>query len=297
MPELPDIVVYVEALDRRVTGELLETAAVHNPFVLRTFAPALDEVVGKQVQQVARVGKRIAVGLEEDLWVALHLMIAGRLQWNDGPGEVRPRRGDLATFRFSTGTLRFTEAGRKHRASLHVLQGPDVLSELDPGGLDVRECTLAEFTARMQQKNQTVKRALTTPALFSGIGNAYSDEILHRAQFSPFRLTQNVRPPEWERLFSASRETLDEWTSRLREQTGSDFPRKVTAFRPEMAVHGRFGEACPVCGATVQRICYSERETSYCPTCQTGGKILADRSLSRLLKSDWPARIEEWESH
>ncbi|MEW4529243.1 DNA-formamidopyrimidine glycosylase family protein [Maioricimonas sp. JC845] len=297
MPELPDIVVYVEALDRRITGQVLESVVTHNPFVLRTFAPPLGDVAGKVVQTVTRVGKRIAIGLKDDLWLVLHLMIAGRLQWSDDGREARPRRGDLATIRFASGTLRFTEAGRKHRASLHVLQGEGVPEQIDPGGLDVLSCSLEEFRDRMQSRNQTVKRALTTPAVLSGIGNAYSDEILHRAQFSPFRLTQSVRPQEWERLFSAARDVLVEWIERLREQTGKGFPKKVTASRPEMAVHGRYGQPCPTCGTAVRRIRFSERETNYCPVCQTGGKVLADRSLSRLLKDDWPARIEEWESY
>jgi formamidopyrimidine-DNA glycosylase len=292
MPELPDITVYVEALERRVLGETLETARVQSPFLLRTFDPPLSEIEGKTVRELRRLGKRIGFGFDEDLWLVLHLMIAGRLHWKP-PGAKVPAKSALAVFQFSSGSLLLTEAGSKHRASLYVLRGEEALREHDPGGIDVLAASLKQFQAALCRDNHTVKRALTDPHLFSGIGNAYSDEILHRAQLSPLALTQKLAPTEIKRLHAATKEVLVEWVDRLRAQAGDDFPEKVTAFRPEMAVHGRFGEPCPVCQAPVQRIRYADNETNYCARCQTKGRILADRSLSRLLKDDWPRSLDE----
>lgn len=292
MPELPDITVCLHALRPRIYGEILRRARVTSPFVLRTFDPPLETAHDRRVTQLRRLGKRLAIGLEGDLWLVIHLMIAGRLQWK--PSEIGPGRGGLARFEFSSGTLVLTEAGATHRASLHLVRTAD-LGQHDPGGIDVLTASLREFTEALTLTNRTVKRQLTNPMLFSGIGNAYSDEILHRAGISPVKLTQKLSPDEVSRLHAASRDVLQEWIDRLLAETGDGWPAKMTAFRPEMAVHGKFREPCPVCGSPVQRIVYAENETNYCASCQTGGRVLADRSLSRLLKEDWPRRIEDWE--
>ena len=292
MPELPDVVVYVESLDRRIAGQRLDRVRLISPFVLRTVVPPLAAVEGRRVETVRRLGKRIVICLEAELFLVLHLMIAGRLRWLER-GQKLPARITLASFEFATGTVAFTEAGTKKRASLHVVQGEAALAAFDMGGLDVADAGLAAFRERLLRENHTLKRALTDPRLFSGIGNAYSDEILHRARLSPIALTQKLSPEEIARLHGAAREVLAEWTVRLRAETGEDFPAGVTAFRPEMAVHGKFRQPCPVCGAPVQRIVYAENETNYCARCQTGGMILADRALSRLLKSSWPRSIDE----
>jgi len=292
MPELPDVVVYVESLDRRIAGQRLDHVRLISPFVLRTVVPALAAAEGRRVDTVRRLGKRIVICLEAELFLVLHLMIAGRLRWLER-GQKLPARITLASFEFATGTVAFTEAGTKKRASLHVVQGEAALAAFDMGGLDVAGTGLAAFRERLLRENHTLKRALTDPRLFSGIGNAYSDEILHRARLSPLALTQKLSPEEIARLHGAAREVLAEWTVRLRAETGEDFPAGVTAFRPEMAVHGKFRQPCPVCGAPVQRIVYAENETNYCARCQTGGAILADRALSRLLKSTWPRSIDE----
>jgi len=292
MPELPDVVVYVESLDRRIAGQRLDHVRLISPFVLRTVVPPLAAAEGRRVDTVRRLGKRIVICLEAELFLVLHLMIAGRLRWLER-GQKLPARITLASFEFATGTVAFTEAGTKKRASLHVVQGEAALAAFDMGGLDVAGTGLAAFRERLLRENHTLKRALTDPRLFSGIGNAYSDEILHRARLSPLALTQKLSPEEIARLHGAAREVLAEWTVRLRAETGEDFPAGVTAFRPEMAVHGKFRQPCPVCGAPVQRIVYAENETNYCARCQTGGAILADRALSRLLKSTWPRSIDE----
>ena len=292
MPELPDVVVYVESLDRRIAGQRLDHVRLISPFVLRTVVPPLAAAEGRRVDTVRRLGKRIVICLEAELFLVLHLMIAGRLRWLER-GQKLPARITLASFEFATGTVAFTEAGTKKRASLHVVQGEAALAAFDMGGLDVAGTGLAAFRERLLRENHTLKRALTDPRLFSGIGNAYSDEILHRARLSPITLTQKLSPEEIARLHGAAREVLAEWTVRLRAETGEDFPAGVTAFRPEMAVHGKFRQPCPVCGAPVQRIVYAENETNYCARCQTGGAILADRALSRLLKSTWPRSIDE----
>jgi formamidopyrimidine-DNA glycosylase len=294
MPELPDITVFIEALERRIFGRRLERIRIRSPFLVRTFDPPLDSVEGKTVRELARIGKRIAIGFDDDLWLVLHLMIAGRLHWKP-PGAGITAKVNLAAFDFADGTLLLTEAGSKHRASLHVVRGRDALQSHNPGGLDVFTAILAEFEAALRRENHTIKRTLTDPRVFDGIGNSYSDEILHRARLSPFLLTQNLPAEYVRRLFDATRVVLQEWIDRLREQTGDGFPEKVTAFRPEMAVHGKFGKPCPVCGAPVQRVRYADNETNYCPGCQTDGRILADRSLSRLLKDDWPGHLDELE--
>jgi formamidopyrimidine-DNA glycosylase len=292
MPELPDITVYVEALERRLIGATLQAVRIQSPFLLRTFEPPLEAVVGRVVARIRRLGKRVAIGFEEEYWIVLHLMIAGRLRWK--PREPNPApRNALAAFDFSSGRLILTEAGTKHRASLSVLQGEDALRAEDPGGLEVLSASLASFEAVLRRENRTLKRALTDPRAFSGIGNSYSDEILHRARLSPLALTSKLTSAEVEGLYEAIREVLQEWVERLRIEAGDGFPEKVTAFRPGMAVHGRFGEPCPDCGAPVQRIRYAENETNYCPRCQTRGRILADRSLSRLLKDDWPRHLDD----
>jgi formamidopyrimidine-DNA glycosylase len=287
MPELPDITVYVEAMERRIIGETLVGVRVRSPFLLRTVEPPVESAHGKKVREVRRLGKRIAIGLERELWLVLHLMIAGRLHWKATAARLSGK-GFLAAFDFTEGSLLLTERGTKQRASLSVLQGQDAWKAHDPGGLEVDSATLAEFQAVLLRENHTLKRALTDPRAFSGIGNAYSDEILHRARLSPLHLTRKMATAEVERLYAATREVFREWVERLRAETGDEFPEGVTAFRPGMAVHGRFGQPCPVCSAPVQRIRYADRETNYCPGCQTDGKILADRSLSRLLKDDWP---------
>jgi formamidopyrimidine-DNA glycosylase len=292
MPELPDVVVYAESLERRIVGQRLEGIRLRSPFVLRSAIPPLASAEGRRVEAVRRLGKRIVLALENELFLVLHLMIAGRLRWLER-GDKAPARITLALFEFATGTLVFTEAGTKKRASLHVVQGESALAAFDMGGLEVSASDLPAFRERLLSENHTLKRALTDPRLFSGIGNAYSDEILHRAQLSPIALTQKLGSEEIARLYHAAREVLAEWTLRLRVEAGTDFPTHVTAFRPAMAVHGKFGEPCPVCGAPVQRIGYAENETNYCARCQTAGVILADRALSRLLKSSWPRSIDE----
>ncbi len=292
MPELPDITVYVEALERHTLGQKLETVRVHSPFLLRTFDPPLDAVHGKRVRAIRRIGKRIALGLDDDLWLVLHLMIAGRLHWKPRGAKLGGKSA-LAAFDFENGSLLLTEAGSKHRASLYVLRGEHALMEHDSGGIEPLDSSLESFAEALRRQNHTLKRALTDPHLFSGIGTAYSDEILHRARLSPLALSQKLKADEIERLYRATRDVLVEWTERLRALAGEGFPEKVTAFRAGMAVHGRFGEPCPDCGAPVQRIRYADNETNYCPGCQTGRRILADRSLSRLLKDDWPRNLDE----
>ena len=291
MPELPDIALYLHALTARVVGARLERLRIASPFLLRTADPPVADLSGRTIHGVRRLGKRIVLALEEELFIVLHLMIAGRLHWKP-VGAPIPRRAGLAAFDFPHGTLLLTEAGTKHRASLHVLRGGRALAAHDPGGLDVLGATLEQFRAALTRESHTLKRALTDPRLLDGIGNAYSDEILHAARLSPLRLTAQLTLEESERLFRAARETLAAWTERLRVETGDAFPEKVTAFRDGMAVHGRFRKPCPVCGSPVQRIRYAEHEVNYCATCQTGGRLLADRSLSRLLKQDWPRSLD-----
>jgi formamidopyrimidine-DNA glycosylase len=294
VPELPDIVVYIEALEKRILGQTLERVRIASSFLLRTADPPLSSVEGKAVVQLRRMGKRICIGLENNLWLVLHLMIAGRLHWKKRGVKVSPPRG-LAAFDFTNGSLLWTEAGSRKRASLHVVSGEVGLRLLDPGGLEVLEANLAGFAEVLTSANHTLKRALTDPRLFSGIGNAYSDEILFEARLSPLALTQKLKTGEIERLFLAVRSSLVDWVSRLRTEACEEFPEKVTAFRPEMAVHGRYKEPCLRCGAKIQRIRYASNETNYCPNCQTGGKLLADRALSRLLREDWPRTPEELE--
>ena len=294
MPELPDIAVYVERLEDRLVGQTLERVRLLNPFVLRSVTPPIAAAEGTKVTGVRRLGKRIVIALESELFLVLHLMIAGRLRWVARTARL-PGRMTLAAFEFPGGTLAFTEAGTKRRASMHLAQGHAALAAMDPGGLEVLQAGLEEFTARLKRENHTLKRALTDPHLFSGIGNAYSDEILHRAKLSPFAQTRSLSEEDVTRLYAAARATLAEWTERLRREAGADFPEKVTAFREGMAVHGRYRKPCPVCGSPVQRIVYAENETNYCARCQTGGKVLADRALSRLLKASWPRSIDELE--
>lgn len=295
MPELPDVVVYVEALRDRIARRRLKRVLVRGPFLLRSTVPPLHSANGKTVREVRRVGKRIAIGLEDDLWLAIHPMIAGRLHWRACEAKLGSKHL-LAAFEFDSGTLTLTEAGSQRRASLTVVAGEAGLAALDPGGIEPLEAGAEEFAAALTDSNHTLKRALTDPRTFSGIGNAYSDEILHRARLSPIAMTQKLSADEIERLRVAVVETLMDWTARLREEAAGKFPEKVTAFREGMAVHGRFGEPCPRCGAKVQRIRYASNETNYCPVCQTGGKVLADRSLSRLLHDDWPRTLEELEA-
>jgi formamidopyrimidine-DNA glycosylase len=295
VPELPDIVVYIEALEKRVLGQTLVRVGVATPFLLRSVTPPLASVEGKKVVALRRLGKRVCIGVEGDLWLVLHLMIAGRLHWYEGKAR-RPASKTLASFEFSSGTLTLTEAGSQRRASLHVVQGEAGLAALDPGGEDVFAMTVDRFGQILQSANHTLKRALTDPRLFSGIGNAYSDEILFQAKLSPLRLTHALMRDEVGRLFNAIRAELTKWAAILREEAGSTFPEKVTAFRPAMAVHGKYGEPCPRCGTTIQRIRYAANETNYCPACQTEGRLLADRALSRLLREDWPKTIEELEA-
>jgi formamidopyrimidine-DNA glycosylase len=294
VPELPDVVVYIEHLERRLAGQTLERVRLLDPFVLRSVNPPIASAEGKKVLGLRRLGKRIVIALEGALFLVLHLMIAGRLRWLE-KGAKPPGRISLAAFEFKDGTLVLTEAGTKRRASLHLVEGEAALAAMDPGGIDVFDADLGEFAARLKKENHTLKRALTDPRLFSGIGNAYSDEILHRAGLSPFAQTVMLSGEDVERLYDATRLTLLEWTERLRRQAGSELPAKVTAFHEEMAVHGRYRKPCPVCGSPVQRIVYAENETNYCARCQTGGKILADRALSRLLKASWPRSIDELE--
>ena len=285
MPELPDIVVYLRALEQRVLGETIREVLLSNPFLLRTVEPELAAIEGRQVRELARLGKRIAIGVDDDLWLIIHLMIAGRLHWKKS--DARTTRRDLLLIRFDNGSLKLTEAGKKRRASLHVVQGRSAMEAHNPGGLEVLDCALDDFRGALVHENRTLKRALTDPRLFSGIGNAYSDEILHRARLSPLQLTRNVSDDQIAQLHRATQTTLWDWVNRLEAEAGGDFPTRVTAFRDEMAVHGKFGQPCASCGETVQRIRYAENECNYCPKCQTSGKILADRSLSRLLKNEW----------
>ena len=292
MPELPDVTVYVEAIERRVAGRRLEEIRLTSPFVLRTALPPIAAAQGRRVAGVRRLGKRIVIELEGELFLVLHLMIAGRLRWQERRTRP-PARITLATFGFDTGMLVFTEAGTRKRASLHLVQGHAALAAFDRGGVELQDIDAAAFAARLQQENRTLKRALTDPRLFSGIGNAYSDEILHRARLSPLALTHKLTAPDSARLFASAKAVLAEWTERLRRETGEGFPEGVTAFRPQMAVHGRFGKPCPDCGAPVQRIVYADNETNYCARCQTGGTVLADRALSRLLKASWPQSIDD----
>jgi formamidopyrimidine-DNA glycosylase len=294
MPELPDISVYLERLQPRIVGQVLQKVDLASPFLLRSVDPPLAEFVGQPIRDLRRLGKRIVWCFDGERFLVLHLMIAGRLHWKL-PGAKLPGKIGLAAFRFADGTLTLTEAGSKKRASLHLVRGTAALAQHDPGGLDVLAADLAAFTAVLQRENHTLKRALTDPRLFDGIGNAYSDEILHAAGLSPLALTQRLDDAAIARLFDATQTTLVDWTERLRREVGDGFPEKVTAFRDGMAVHGRFGQPCPKCGAAVQRIVYAENETNYCPGCQTNGKVLADRSLSRLLKDDWPRTLEELE--
>jgi formamidopyrimidine-DNA glycosylase len=295
MPELPDISAYLSALQERIVGQPLQRVRLGSPFLLRTATPPLSDAAGHQVTELRRIGKRVALGLNNDLWLVLHLMIAGRLHWRS-PGAKLAGRNSLAAFDFPDGSLVLTEAGTKRRASLHVVQGEEALRSLDPGGIEVFDSDLAEFIAAMTAENRTLKRALTDPRILSGIGNAYSDEILHVAQLSPITLTSKLSPEEWERLFTATRETLRVWIERLGAESRRAFPEKVTAFRKDMAVHGRYGLPCPRCGEPVQRIRYADNETNYCAKCQTGGRVLADRALSRLLGADWPRTLDELEA-
>ncbi len=295
MPELPDIVTYIDALEQRIQGETLERIRIVSPFLLRTANPPLSSLNGQRIISLRRLGKRICFGFAGDLWLVLHLMIAGRLHWYDDPAKVAKAR-NLATFDFSNGSLALTEAGTQKRASLHLVVGEEGLQQLNPGGLEVFEADLDQFIKALQRTNHTLKRALTDPRILSGVGNAYSDEILFAAQLSPFAQTQKLSPHEFERLFAAVRKNLTEWVERFRVELNGKFPEKVTAFRPDMAVHGKYKEPCIRCGTPIQRIRYASNETNYCPQCQTGGKLLADRSLSRLLKNDWPRTLEELES-
>jgi len=295
MPELPDIAAYITALEPRIVRRPLIRVRLASPFLLRTAQPPVTSVEGRVVRELRRIGKRIAIGVEGDLWLVLHLMIAGRLHWRL-PGAKLAGRNSLAAFDFPNGSLVLTEAGTKHRASLHVLAGEEGLRSIDPGGIDIFASDLSSFRDALTFENRTLKRALTDPRVVSGIGNAYSDEILHAAQLSPITLTRKLEPHEWERLFAAARNTLKVWIDRLRAEAEAGFPEKVTAFRKEMAVHGRYGQPCPKCGAKIQRIRYADNETNYCARCQTGGKVLADRALSRLLGSDRPRTLEELEA-
>jgi formamidopyrimidine-DNA glycosylase len=294
MPELPDITIYIEALAPRVLGQPLERLRIGNPFVVRTIDPAPADVAGRDVVGLRRIGKRIAFALATDLFIVLHLMIAGRLRWRDREAPI-PRKVGLAAFDFPTGTAILTEAGSRRQASIHIVRGEQALTALDAGGLEVLETDLPTFATRLRARNHTLKRALTDPHVFSGIGNAYSDEILHAAELSPMKTTDAVTDDEVARLFAATRATMEGWIARLREDAAGEFPEKVTAFRPGMAVHGRYGQPCPRCGAPVQRIVYARNEANYCSRCQTGGRLLSDRALSRLLKDDWPRTLDELE--
>jgi len=295
VPELPDIAAYIGAIEPRIVGQDLARVRLANPFLLRTIEPPLSAVEGRTVQELRRVGKRVAIGVEGDLWLVLHLMIAGRLHWK-APDLKLAGRQNLAAFYFPNGTLTLTEAGTKRRASLHVVRGEEGLRTMDPGGMDVLSADLAVFRTALTAENHTLKRALTDPRLLSGIGNAYSDEILHAARLSPILQTQKMKGEEWDRLYNATQSTLKLWIDRLRAEAGTGFPEKVTAFRQDMAVHGKYGQPCPRCGEKVLRIRYADNETNYCARCQTGGKVLADRGLSRLLGSDWPRSLEELEA-
>jgi formamidopyrimidine-DNA glycosylase len=295
MPELPDISAYLSALQERIVGQPLERVRLNSPFLLRTAAPPISEAAGHQVTELRRIGKRLSIGLDNDLWLVLHLMVAGRLHWR-ASGVTLKGRNNLAAFDFPNGSLVLTEAGTQRRASLHVVKGEEALRSIDPGGIEVFDSDLGAFIAAMTAENRTLKRALTDPRILSGIGNAYSDEILHAARLSPIALTHKLSPEEFARLFAATRETLRFWVDRLGAESRLDFPEKVTAFRKDMAVHGRFGQPCPRCGEPVQRIRYADNETNYCAKCQTGGRVLADRALSRLLGADWPRTLDELEA-
>ena len=295
MPELPDISAYIAALEARIVGQTLERVRLGSVFLLRSVDPPLSEAEGKTVRELRRIGKRIAIGVDDNIWLVLHLMIAGRLHWKQAGAKLAGRNA-LAAFDFPNGSLTLTEAGSKRRASLYVVRGEAALGAMDPGGVEIFETDLEGFREALTAENRTLKRALTDPRLISGVGNAYSDEILHVAQLSPVTLTQKLKPEEWQRLFAATRRVMTEWMERLGVEAKKSFPEKVTAFRPEMAVHGRFGLPCPRCGEKVQRIRYADNETNYCAKCQTGGKVLADRSLSRLLGSDWPRTLDELEA-
>ena len=295
MPELPDLTIYIESLQARIVGQQLENIRLASPFILRTVEPRMDEVRGKTIFGLQRIGKRIVFELEDELYLVIHLMIAGRFHWKKPKSKI-PGKVGHAAFDFSTGTLLLTEASTKKRASMHLVRGRSALAEFDRGGIEVLESSLEAFRSALLRENHTVKRSLTDPRLFSAIGNAYSDEILHRAQLSPLKLTRQMTEDEIVRLHRATISTLQEWIERLRSETGSEFPEKVTAFREEMAVHGRFGKPCPVCGSRIQRIVYAENECNYCPRCQTGGRLLSDRSLARLLKDDWPKTIDDLEA-
>jgi len=294
LPELPDVTVYIDALKPRILGEEIRGARVLNPFVLRTVSPPLSAAVGRRVRSISRLGKRIVIGADEELYIVIHLMIAGRLRWREG-GKTIAGKLAQASFDFDKGTLYLTEAGSKRRASIHVVEGASSLAQFDRGGLEVLDADVSEFASRLRSENHTVKRSLTDPRLFSGIGNSYSDEILHRAKMSPLLLTSRLTDEQIAQLFDATKSTLIEWTNRLRTEVGTGFPEKVTAFREGMAVHGRYKLPCPVCGSPVQRIRYADNETNYCARCQTGGRLLADRAMSRLLKQDWPRSIDEVE--
>jgi formamidopyrimidine-DNA glycosylase len=295
MPELPDITAYIGALESRILGQTIASVRLASPFLLRTVEPPLTSVIGRRVAELRRIGKRIAIGVEGELWLIFHLMIAGRLHWR-AAGAKLAGRNQLAAVDFPNGSLVLTEAGAKRRASLHILRGEEALRDIDPGGIDVFAADLAQFQAALSAENRTLKRALTDPRIVSGIGNAYSDEILHEAQLSPIALTQKLTSEQWERLFVSTQKTLRRWTDQLQREAQRGFPEKVTAFRKDMAVHGRYGEPCPRCGEKVQRIRYADNETNYCARCQTAGKVLADRSLSRLLGKDWPRTLEELEA-
>ena len=295
MPELPDITAYISALESRVLGQVLEHVRLGSVFLLRTVDPPVSAAEGTTVTAVWRIGKRIAIGTDNDVWLVIHLMIAGRLHWKTAGAKLAGKNGLLA-LDFSSGSLLLTEAGSKRRASLHMVRGEDALRAMDPGGVEVFDSDLERFRAALSYENRTLKRALTDPRVISGVGNAYSDEILHAAQLSPLAQTHKLKAEEWERLYGATRETMTLWIDRLQSEARGKFPEKVTAFRPEMAVHGRFGQPCPRCGSPVQRIRYADNETNYCATCQTGGKVLADRSLSRLLGADWPRTLDELEA-
>jgi formamidopyrimidine-DNA glycosylase len=295
MPELPDIAAYLTALKDRIVGQPLDHVRLASPFLLRTAAPPIASVEGKRVRELRRIGKRIAIGLEDELWLVFHLMIAGRLHWK-AKGAKLSGRNQLAAIDFPNGSLVLTEAGSKHRASLHLVRGEESLRDMDPGGIDVFASSLQEFQQALTAENRTLKRALTDPGVLSGIGNAYSDEILHAAQLSPIALTRKLKPEEWERLYSATRKTLQHWIDQLQADATKAFPEKATAFRKDMSVHGRYGQSCPRCGEKIQRIRYADNETNYCAHCQTRGKVLADRSLSRLLGTDWPRTLDELEA-
>ena len=295
MPELPDVTVYIEALERRIAGQQLVKLRLANPFVLRTVEPAPSALTGLTVEGLRRIGKRIVIHFAPDLFVVIHLMIAGRFKWLAPNGKIPGKLG-LAAFDFPEGTLLLTEAGSKRRASIHIVRGEEALRSFDPGGIEIFDATLEEFRAALTRERHTLKRTLTDPHVFSGIGNAYSDEILHRARLSPVQMSTNLSGEETSRLYTATRSTMTDWIERLRAEAVKGFPVKVTAFRPEMAVHGRYGQPCPDCGTAVQRIVYADNETNYCARCQTGGKLLADRALSRLLRSDWPKSIDDLEA-